>query len=54
MSRCIAVALALCISACVIGPTYRTPSVQVFNSFKEGKDWQRAQTNPQGSLSSVW
>src|SRR5258706_2994469 len=52
--RCVAVALTLCISACTIGPDYRTPSVQVPDSFKEGTDWQRAQANPQGSLSSVW
>ena len=54
VSRCIAVVLALCISARVIGPTYRTPSVQVFNSFKEGTDWQRAQEDPHESLLSVW
>lgn len=52
--RCLAVALVLCISACTIGPDYHTPSTQIPDSFKEGTDWQRAQANPQGSLSSVW
>jgi NodT family efflux transporter outer membrane factor (OMF) lipoprotein len=49
-----AAALVLCMSACTIGPAYHTPSVQVPVSFKEGAEWQRAQANPQGSLSSVW
>lgn len=52
--RCVAVALTFCVSACMIGPDYHTPSVQVPDSFQEGTDWQRAQANPQGSLSSVW
>ncbi len=37
-----------------MGPDYRKPSVQVPESFKEGADWQRAQANPQGALSSTW
>ncbi|TCK84342.1 efflux transporter outer membrane subunit [Paraburkholderia sp. BL9I2N2] len=52
--RCVAVVLTLCISGCMSGPNYHTPSVQVPESFKEGTDWQRAHANPQGSLSSVW
>jgi NodT family efflux transporter outer membrane factor (OMF) lipoprotein len=39
---------------CAVGPDYHKPAVQVPESFKEGADWQRAQTNPQGSLSSTW
>jgi hypothetical protein len=52
VSRCIA--LALCISASMIGPTCRMPSVQVPKRFKEGTDWQRAQEDPHESLLSVW
>jgi NodT family efflux transporter outer membrane factor (OMF) lipoprotein len=37
-----------------VGPDYHKPSVQIPESFKEGADWQRAQANPQGSLSSDW
>jgi NodT family efflux transporter outer membrane factor (OMF) lipoprotein len=39
---------------CAVGPDYHQPAVQVPESFKEGVDWQRAQANPQGSLSSTW
>jgi NodT family efflux transporter outer membrane factor (OMF) lipoprotein len=37
-----------------VGPDYQKPSVQIPESFKEGADWQRAQANPQGSLTSDW
>ncbi|MDB5788393.1 efflux transporter outer membrane subunit [Caballeronia mineralivorans] len=52
--RCLALAATLCIGACAVGPDYHKPSVQIPESFKEGADWQRAQANPQGSLSSDW
>ncbi|WP_297836496.1 efflux transporter outer membrane subunit [Pseudomonas sp.] len=48
------VACTLCITACAVGPDYHRPSVSVPESFKEGTDWQRAQANPQDSLSSTW
>src|ERR1700683_2948401 len=50
---CLAAA-ALCVTACAVGPDYHKPTVQTPGSFKEGADWQRAQANPQGALSSTW
>src|SRR5271169_4533159 len=47
-------AAALCLMGCAVGPDYHRPSVQIPERFKEGVDWQRAQANPQGSLSSTW
>jgi NodT family efflux transporter outer membrane factor (OMF) lipoprotein len=47
-------AATLCLMGCAVGPDYRKPAVQIPESFKEGVDWQRAQANPQGSLSSTW
>ncbi len=47
-------AAVLCLAACAVGPDYRKPPVQVPESFKEGADWQRAQANPQGAISSTW
>jgi NodT family efflux transporter outer membrane factor (OMF) lipoprotein len=47
-------AATLCFMGCAVGPTYHKPTVQIPDSFKEGVDWQRAQANPQGSLSSTW
>ena len=44
----------LCLIGCAVGPDYHKPAAQVPDSFKEGVDWQRAQANPQGSLSSTW
>ncbi|CAB3751609.1 efflux transporter outer membrane subunit [Paraburkholderia humisilvae] len=49
-----ALAAALCLAACALGPDFRRPEVQVPDSFKEGADWQRAQANPQASLASDW
>ena len=54
LPRSLAFAATLAIAACAIGPDYRRPSVQIPESFKQGVDWQRAQANPQGSLSSNW
>jgi NodT family efflux transporter outer membrane factor (OMF) lipoprotein len=44
----------LCFMGCAVGPNYHKPTVQTPESFKEGVDWQRAEANPQGSLSSTW
>jgi NodT family efflux transporter outer membrane factor (OMF) lipoprotein len=44
----------LCLLGCAVGPDYHKPAVQIPDSFKEGVDWQRAQANPEGSLSSTW
>lgn len=44
----------LCVAGCAIGPNYRKPAVETPATFKEGVDWQRAQANPQASLSSTW
>lgn len=50
---CLAAA-AVCVTACAVGPNYHKPTVQMPEGFKEGADWQRAQVNPQGALSSTW
>lgn len=50
-SMAIAVLLA---AGCAVGPDYQKPNVQIPATFKEGVDWQRAQANPQASLSSTW
>jgi NodT family efflux transporter outer membrane factor (OMF) lipoprotein len=52
--RSCAFALTVCVGACAVGPDYHKPSVQIPESFKEGADWQRAQANPQESISSTW
>jgi NodT family efflux transporter outer membrane factor (OMF) lipoprotein len=44
----------VCIGACAVGPNYHKPGAQIPDSFKEGADWQRAQANPQESISSTW
>lgn len=49
-----AAAAALCLMGCAVGPDYHRPAVQIPDSFKEGVAWQRAQANPQASLSSTW
>jgi NodT family efflux transporter outer membrane factor (OMF) lipoprotein len=43
-----------CVAACAVGPDYRKPAVQIPDGFKEAAEWQRAEANPQGSLSSTW
>jgi NodT family efflux transporter outer membrane factor (OMF) lipoprotein len=50
---CMAVAMFIA-AGCALGPDYRKPVVEIPASFKEGVDWQRAQANPQASLSSTW
>jgi NodT family efflux transporter outer membrane factor (OMF) lipoprotein len=52
--RSCAVAVTVCIGACAVGPNYHKPGAQIPDSFKEGADWQRAQANPQESISSTW
>jgi NodT family efflux transporter outer membrane factor (OMF) lipoprotein len=47
-------AATLCLMSCAVGPNYHKPTTPVPDSFKEGVNWQRAQANPQGSLSSTW
>jgi NodT family efflux transporter outer membrane factor (OMF) lipoprotein len=44
----------LSVTACAVGPNYRQPSVPTSEIFKEGVEWQRAQPNPQGAVSSEW
>jgi NodT family efflux transporter outer membrane factor (OMF) lipoprotein len=44
----------LSLAGCALGPDYHTPTVQIPATFKEGVDWQRAQANPQASLSNTW
>lgn len=50
---CMAAAMFIA-AGCALGPDYRKPVVEIPASFKEGVDWQRAQANPQASLSSTW
>ncbi len=38
----------------MVGPDYQKPPVQIPATFKEGTNWQRAQANPQGAMSSTW
>jgi NodT family efflux transporter outer membrane factor (OMF) lipoprotein len=52
--RSCALAVALCVAACTVGPEYRKPEVEIPTSFKEGATWQRAEANPQGALASTW
>jgi NodT family efflux transporter outer membrane factor (OMF) lipoprotein len=42
------------VTACAVGPDYHKPDAVIPTSFKEGVDWQRAEANPQASLSSTW
>jgi NodT family efflux transporter outer membrane factor (OMF) lipoprotein len=50
----VAIVIATSLAACMVGPDYRQPEVQVPAGFKEGVDWQRAQANPQAAISSTW
>ena len=50
----LAFVLATSLAACMVGPDYRKPEVQVPQGFKEGVDWQRAEVNPQAAISSTW
>ncbi|MDR5815685.1 MULTISPECIES: efflux transporter outer membrane subunit [unclassified Caballeronia] len=42
------------LAACMMGPDYRKPEVQIPQGFKEGVDWQRADANPQAAIDSTW
>jgi len=58
-SRCavqggVALLFAMSLAACMVGPDYRKPEIQVPGTFKEGVDWQRAEANPQAAISSTW
>jgi NodT family efflux transporter outer membrane factor (OMF) lipoprotein len=54
-SATVALSLALAnLAGCMAGPDYHRPPVELPTHFKEGADWQRAQANPQGALSSRW
>ena len=50
----VALVVATSLAACMVGPDYRKPEVQVPQGFKEGVDWQRAEANPQAAISSTW
>ncbi|MFL9993235.1 efflux transporter outer membrane subunit [Paraburkholderia sediminicola] len=53
--RCACIALAsLSIAGCAVGPDYSKPTVAIPATFKEGVNWQRAEADPQASLSSTW
>ncbi|WP_245643932.1 efflux transporter outer membrane subunit [Paraburkholderia oxyphila] len=41
-------------AGCAVGPDYRKPTIDIPTSFKEGVEWQRAQADPQATLSSTW
>nr|WP_274610096.1 efflux transporter outer membrane subunit [Pseudomonas sp. TH15] len=44
----------LLLSGCMGGPDYQKPATELPTSFKEGAQWQRAVSNPQGALDSQW
>ncbi|MGU7770262.1 efflux transporter outer membrane subunit [Burkholderia sp. MR1-5-21] len=48
------VAATLMTAGCAVGPDYRKPIADIPTSFKEGVEWQRAQVDPQATLSSTW
>jgi len=50
----VALVLVTSLAACMVGPDYRRPELQVPEGFKEGVDWQRAEANPQAAISSTW
>lgn len=52
--RCGIGLVALGVAGCAVGPDYQKPTVEIPATFKEGVDWQRAQANPQASLTSTW
>ena len=54
MHRFCVLCATLCAAACMVGPDYHRPPVEIPVSFKEGATWQRAQPNPQGAISSQW
>ena len=51
---CAVAAMAFMIAGCAVGPDYSKPVTDIPASFKEGVEWQRANVDPQASLSSTW
>src|ERR1700679_2922833 len=49
----VAFIVATSLAACMVGPDYRKPEVQIPEGFKEGVDWHRAEANPQAAISST-
>ena len=47
-------AISLMLGGCTVGPDYQKPAMELPQSFKEGAQWQRAASNPQGALDSQW
>ena len=54
LRRCCTAVMAIAMAGCAVGPDYKKPAIDIPASFKEGVDWQRANVNPQASLSSTW
>lgn len=46
--------LSLVLGGCMVGPDYQKPAMPLPQTFKEGAQWQRAASNPQGALDSQW
>nr|WP_315412266.1 efflux transporter outer membrane subunit [uncultured Pseudomonas sp.] len=46
--------LSLVLGGCMVGPDYQKPAIPLPQTFKEGAQWQRAASNPQGALDSQW
>ncbi|WP_438867213.1 efflux transporter outer membrane subunit [Pseudomonas sp. L1(2025)] len=46
--------ISLMLGGCMVGPDYQKPAMQLPQSFKEGAQWQRAASNPQGAMDSQW
>lgn len=46
--------ISLMLGGCMVGPDYQKPAMQLPQSFKEGAQWRRAASNPQGAMDSQW
>ncbi|NVZ21616.1 efflux transporter outer membrane subunit [Pseudomonas costantinii] len=46
--------ISLVLGGCMVGPDYQKPAMPLPQSFKEGAQWQRAASNPQGAMDSQW
>ncbi|WP_420993139.1 efflux transporter outer membrane subunit [Cupriavidus sp. 30B13] len=53
-ARSLSLSLVFLLAACMAGPDYRKPEVQIPQSFKEGVDWQRAEANPAALIPGTW
>lgn len=49
-----ALVVSLMLGGCMVGPDYQKPAMELPQSFKEGAQWQRAASNPQGAMDSQW